>query len=181
MGAIGARGLEVEPSAAVGKGYGAGIAERAIAVRRVSDRGLANGHERSVLFPSQAGPLEPVLGSGRSSVVKHGQWSLVQDCCDPGAARVPAARRAAQHDTMIAPMKTVHADRVAGDHPVLLPWVSKRMAAHPHPPARWSSNDHRIFNCPVGVTGEYQVTITERQLLGTLGVQCIDPPVFGVC
>jgi hypothetical protein len=41
-------------------------------------------------------------------------------------------------------------------------------------------NDHRIFDRPSIITGQYDVAITERQLLGPFGVQRIDPPVLGI-
>ena len=42
------------------------------------------------------------------------------------------------------------------------------------------TNDHRILDRALIITGQYEVTITERQLLRPFGVQCIDPPVLGI-
>jgi hypothetical protein len=62
----------------------------------------------------------------------------------------------------------------------VLPGLAEGMAADPHPPALRSSHDHRILDRPMIITGEYQVTITEWQLLRAIRVQGIDPPVLGV-
>ena len=42
------------------------------------------------------------------------------------------------------------------------------------------TNDHRILDRPLIITGQYEVTITERQQLGPFGLQCIDPPMLGI-
>jgi hypothetical protein len=79
---------------------------------------------------------------------------------------------------LITPVEAVVADRVLGDHAILLPGVAERMAADPHPPPVRALDDHRILDRPLIIPREDQVALTEWQLFRHLSIQRVNPPVL---